>query len=105
MLTRSFTDACMIQFVQQLNGQNFYYYYGPTFFAQSNTGLDTYQIQLLLGAVTFAGTIPALYFIEKLGRRKMLFIGTVGEICCAVIAGLGEWLVCEILSDARKLSS
>jgi len=69
-----------------LVSKNFYYYYGPAFFAQSGTGLSSYAIQFVLGAVTFAATIPALWFIERLGRRKMLFIGSVGEITCAVIA-------------------
>jgi SP family sugar:H+ symporter-like MFS transporter len=27
-----------------------------------------------------------MYFIERLGRRKMLFIGSAGEITCALIA-------------------
>jgi SP family sugar:H+ symporter-like MFS transporter len=42
-------NACVIQFVQQLNGQNFYYYFGPTFFAQSRVGLSSYAIQFILG--------------------------------------------------------
>lgn len=53
---------------------------------QSGTGLNTYQIQFILGVVTFVATIPALWLIERLGRRKMLFIGSAGEIVCALIA-------------------
>lgn len=56
------------------------------FFAQSGTGLSTYAIQFVLGAITLAATLPAIYFIERLGRRRMLFIGSIGEIVCAVIA-------------------
>lgn len=30
-------NGMMLQFIQQLNGQNFYYYYGDTFFASAGT--------------------------------------------------------------------
>lgn len=44
--------------------------------------------------VTFAGCIPALWLIERLGRRKMLLIGGAGEVICAIIAGLcGHFLL------------
>lgn len=59
------SDGIMLQFIQQLNGQNFYYYYGPTFFKASGVQLDPLVIQLILGAVSFAGTLPALWAIER----------------------------------------
>ena len=33
--------------------------------------LSPYIIQTILGAVSVAGTLPALYFIEAWGRRKV----------------------------------
>jgi SP family sugar:H+ symporter-like MFS transporter len=30
-------NGMMLQFIQQLNGQNFYYYYGDTFFQSAGT--------------------------------------------------------------------
>ena len=50
--------------------------------------LDPYSIQAILGGVSVIGTLPALYFIEALGRRKSLLIGSVLEAICALIAGL-----------------
>ncbi|KAI5450929.1 hypothetical protein NCC49_002669 [Naganishia albida] len=99
-------NACIIQFVQQLNGQNFYYFYGATFFAQSNTGLNSYQIQFILGMVTFVGCIPALWLIERMGRRKMLLVGGVGEVICALIAGLcGHFLLAPSGTPEDQLTS
>jgi SP family sugar:H+ symporter-like MFS transporter len=63
----------MLQFIQQLNGQNFYYYYGPTFFEPAGTNLSSLEVQLMLGGVSLAATIPALWALDKIGRRKMLF--------------------------------
>lgn len=81
-------NGMMLQFIQQLNGQNFYYYYGDTFFKSAGTNLSPYVIQVILGAVSVIGTIPALYLIEKWGRRRSLLTGAVAEATCALIAAL-----------------
>ncbi|KAF6755181.1 general substrate transporter [Ephemerocybe angulata] len=76
-------NGMMLQFIQQLNGQNFYYYYGDTFFKSAGTNLSPYVIQVILGAVSVIGTIPALYLIEKWGSPP-----SVAEATCALIAAL-----------------
>ncbi|KAG2094815.1 hypothetical protein BD769DRAFT_1631676 [Suillus cothurnatus] len=59
-LWRRTINGMMLQFIQQLNGQNFY----------------------------FAGTLPALYFIETWGRRKSLLLGASGQSVCALIVAV-----------------
>ncbi|EGO05363.1 hypothetical protein SERLA73DRAFT_101147 [Serpula lacrymans var. lacrymans S7.3] len=81
-------NGMMLQFIQQLNGQNFYYYYGDTFFQSAGTQLSPYVIQTILGAVSVAGTLPALYLIETWGRRRSLLLGAFLQAICAIIAGL-----------------
>ncbi|KIJ53995.1 hypothetical protein M422DRAFT_24987 [Sphaerobolus stellatus SS14] len=81
-------NGMMLQFIQQLNGQNFYYYYGDTFFKSAGTTLSPYVIQTILGGVSLVGTVPALVLIETLGRRQSLLIGSVLEGLCSIIAGL-----------------
>ncbi|EKM61706.1 uncharacterized protein PHACADRAFT_248481 [Phanerochaete carnosa HHB-10118-sp] len=88
MLWKRTLNGMMLQFIQQLNGQNFYYYYGDTFFQSAGTTLDPYAIQAILGGVSVAGTIPALYLIETMGRRRSLLTGSVLEAICSLIAGL-----------------
>ncbi|KAJ7605077.1 general substrate transporter [Mycena polygramma] len=82
------SNGMMLQFIQQLNGQNFYYYYGDTFFKSAGTDLSPYVIQVILGGVSVAGTIPALYLIEAWGRRRSLLTGAVLQASFALIAGL-----------------
>ncbi|TBU40716.1 general substrate transporter [Dichomitus squalens] len=87
-------NGMMLQFIQQLNGQNFYYYYGDTFFKSAGTNLDAYSIQAILGGASVVGTIPALYLIEAWGRRNSLLTGSVLEAICSLIAGLvGHFLL------------
>jgi sugar porter (SP) family MFS transporter len=87
-LWRRTINGMMLQFIQQLNGQNFYYYYGDTFFQSAGAGLSPYIIQTVLGAVSVAGTLPALYFIETWGRRKSLLLGASGQSVCALIVAV-----------------
>jgi len=88
MLWKRTANGMMLQFIQQLNGQNFYYYYGDTFFQSAGTQISPYVIQVILGAVSVVGTVPALYLIETWGRRRSLLLGAVLQAICALIAGL-----------------
>jgi SP family sugar:H+ symporter-like MFS transporter len=82
----------MLQLLQQLCGQNFYYYYGPTFFKASGSVLNPLLIQLIFGAVSLVCTLPALYSIEKVGRRKSLIIGAFAQATCAfIVAFVGHY--------------
>ncbi|KAF8131591.1 general substrate transporter [Boletus edulis] len=85
---RRTTNGMMLQFIQQLNGQNFYYYYGDTFFQNAGAGLSPFVIQAILGAVSVVGTLPAMYFIETWGRRKSLLLGAFGQAVCALIVAI-----------------
>ncbi|KAK4049885.1 hypothetical protein OIO90_005274 [Microbotryomycetes sp. JL221] len=54
----------------------------------AGTGLDSFEIQALLGGVSFIMIFPALYFIEVVGRRKLMLFGASIEAVCALIAGV-----------------
>ncbi|KAK0466200.1 general substrate transporter [Desarmillaria tabescens] len=98
-------NGMMLQFIQQLNGQNFYYYYGDTFFQSAGTELSPYVIQTILGAVSVAGTVPALYLIEAWGRRRSLLVGSVLEAICSLIAGLvGHFTLAPSGTPANQLT-
>lgn len=96
----------MLQTFQQFNGQNFYYYYGDTFFESAGTGLSPYAIQAVLGGVSFAMILPALYLVETLGRRKSLVIGALAEAPCALIVALvGHFLLAPTGTPDDQLTS
>ncbi|KAF9820003.1 hypothetical protein IEO21_01665 [Rhodonia placenta] len=98
-------NGMMLMFIQQLNGQNFYFYYGDTFF-QSEARLSPYVIQTILGAVSVAGVIPALYLIDAWGRRRSLLIGALAQAVCAIIAALvGHLLLAPTGTPANLLTA
>ncbi|TFK65443.1 sugar transporter [Pluteus cervinus] len=98
-------NGMMLQFIQQLNGQNFYYYYGDTFFQSAGTELSPYVIQVILGAVSVLGTIPALRLIETWGRRRLLLTGAVAQAACALIAALVGHYTLAPLGTSKALLS
>ncbi|KAF8581688.1 general substrate transporter [Ramaria rubella] len=106
MLWKRTINGMMLQFIQQLNGQNFYYYYGDTFFKSAGTALSPYVIQTILGGVSLVGTVPALILIETMGRRRSLLIGAVLQGLCALIAGLvGHFLLAPPGTPLTMLTS
>ncbi|PWY97656.1 putative monosaccharide transporter [Testicularia cyperi] len=86
-------NGIMLQTLQQLNGQNFYYYYLPLLSSTLALPLDPFQIQFILGAVSVVATIPAIISIERLGRRQSLLIGAAAEAACSfIVAFVGHYV-------------
>jgi SP family sugar:H+ symporter-like MFS transporter len=79
----------LIMSLQQLTGNNYFFYYGTTIF--NAVGLDDpFQTSIILGVVNFASTIVSIYSVNRLGVRKSLLTGCIGMIVCFVIfASLG----------------
>jgi MFS family permease len=63
-----------------IGGANVIAYYQTTLFTQS-VGLNDHTARLMAGCSALCylvGTLPAIYLIEKIGRRQLLLWGTVG---------------------------
>lgn len=85
-------NGMMLQTLQQLNGQNFYYYYLPLLSSTLALPLTPFQIQFILGAVSLVATVPAIISIEKLGRRQSLLLGAAFEASCSfIVAFVGHY--------------
>ncbi|SCW01230.1 LAFE_0D07976g1_1 [Lachancea fermentati] len=83
MFRRTFTGI-MIMSLQQLTGDNYFFYYGTTVF--KSVGLsDSFQTAIVIGIVNFASTSFSLYTVDKFGRRNCLLYGCVGMVCCYVV--------------------
>ncbi|KAJ4128898.1 hypothetical protein NW768_007421 [Fusarium equiseti] len=85
-LGRRTLTGCGLQMLQQLTGINFVMYYGTTFFNTSGVS-NPFIINLVMIIVNCVCTIPGLIVIEKLGRRKLLMAGALGQAVCQFIIG------------------
>ena len=74
----------MIQSLQQLTGDNYFFYYGTTIFKAVGLN-DSFETSIILGLVNFVSTFYALYTVDHYGRRKCLLWGCVGMVCCYVV--------------------
>ena len=74
----------MLQSLQQLTGDNYFFYYGTTIF--KSVGLkDSFQTSIIIGVVNFFSTFVGIYCIERFGRRTCLLWGSATMVCCFVV--------------------
>ncbi|KAF7327805.1 General substrate transporter [Mycena kentingensis (nom. inval.)] len=86
--------ACLVMFFQQWTGINAILYYAPAIFQQ--LGLTGNTVSLLatgvVGIAMFLATIPAVIWIDQLGRRPVLVSGAFLMAIChfivAILTGL-----------------
>ncbi|KAJ4984568.1 D-xylose-proton symporter (hexose transporter) [Stagonosporopsis vannaccii] len=81
--------GCCVMFFQQFIGCNAIIYYAPTIFGQ--LGLTGKTGGLLAtgvyGIVNTISTLPALFLIDKVGRKPLLLCGAAGTFISLVIVG------------------
>jgi SP family galactose:H+ symporter-like MFS transporter len=83
--------AVGIMFFQQFVGINTVIYYSPKIFlAAGFEGAEAaIAASVIVGAVNVLFTIVSLFVIDKLGRRKLYFIGVTGIFFALIGMGLG----------------
>lgn len=85
--------AILIQIFDQLTGINSIIYYSPIIFQQAklinpNIKHGELLITALIGSVNFLSTIPAVIFIDKLGRRFILIVGSILMTISMILIGI-----------------
>nr|CAI6568570.1 AAC_HP1_G0025210.mRNA.1.CDS.1 [Saccharomyces cerevisiae] len=76
--------GAMIQSLQQLTGDNYFFYYGTTVFTA--VGLeDSFETSIVLGIVNFASTFVGIFLVERYGRRRCLLWGAASMTACMVV--------------------
>jgi len=102
--------AIGIMFVQQFTGINTIIYYSPKIFLMSGFADAQAAVwaSVSVGVVNVSFTILSLFMIDRLGRRKLYFIGLTGIVvaliamgtCFALQATLGDsikWLTISLV--------
>jgi len=65
--------------LQQITGINAVYFYATSIFKQTGIGTDAaFSSGVLLSTISVIFTFVAIYLIDKMGRRPLLLIGTIG---------------------------
>jgi len=102
-LKTSLFIAIGIMFIQQFVGINTVIYYSPVIF--ENAGFDGKEAAIAasvsVGAVNVLFTIVSMAVIDKIGRRKLYFIGTAGIVVSLVALAI-SFAYQESLGDMMK---
>ncbi|MGK7393565.1 MAG: sugar porter family MFS transporter [Candidatus Cyclobacteriaceae bacterium M3_2C_046] len=81
--------AVLFAMFNQLSGINAIIYYAPRIFEMTGLGQSTSLLSTAgIGVVNFVFTLLALSFIDRIGRRKLMLIGSYGLI---LTLGLVTW--------------
>lgn len=81
--------AFLIAFFNQLSGINAVLYFAPRIFEMTGLGAKAALLQSVgIGVTNLIFTFVGLYLIDRLGRRTLLYIGSVGYITSL---GLTAW--------------
>jgi SP family xylose:H+ symportor-like MFS transporter len=75
--------------LQQVTGINVFLYYAPEIFKKLGSGADAALLQtIVVGAVNLAFTIIAIWTVDRLGRKPLMIIGSIGMGISLVAMGL-----------------
>ena len=92
-----YTKAMMLAFLiaafNQLSGINAVIYYAPRVFELAGLGRDAAFLQSAgIGLVNLIFTLLGMYLIDRIGRRKLMLIGSVGYILSlSAVAAAFHW--------------
>jgi len=80
--------GCIIQLGQQFTGMNALMYFGPTIF--KSAGVEPIVFQVIQASVNFFATFPAIYAVDRFGRKPLFLIGAIGmTVCFGIIGAMG----------------
>lgn len=86
ILLRTMTGV-WLQAWQQLTGINFIFYYGTAFF--QNSGIkNSFLISVATNIVNVFMTLPGIYAVDRVGRRKLLLFGSAGMLICEYLIAI-----------------
>ena len=78
----------LIAFFNQLSGINFVLYYAPEILERSGlAGKESLFSSISIGLVNLVFTFVGVYLIDRLGRRQLIKIGSIGYIISLAMVG------------------
>ncbi len=95
--------AIGIMFFQQFVGINTVIYYSPKIFLMAGFegNIAAIWASVGVGVINVLFTIVSIYFIDRLGRRKLYFIGMTGIVLSLILLG-SSFLLMNTLGEVGK---
>jgi MFS family permease len=78
--------AFLIAFFNQLSGINALLYYAPRIFGEAGLGESTALLSSIgIGVTMVLFTLLGVFFIDRVGRKKLMYVGSFGYIISLVL--------------------
>ena len=88
--SRSLTLAFLLAFFNQLSGINFILYYAPVILENAGfASSDSLLSSISIGGTNLLFTFIGLYLIDRMGRKSLMYIGSVGYIISLAMVAYG----------------
>lgn len=88
-IIRAVLIGSAIAILGQFMGVNAVIYYGPDIFADAGLAAEDSSLStVLVGLVNMLTTVLAVFIIDKVGRKKLIYYGVTGMIICLIAIGI-----------------
>jgi len=85
--------AFLIAFFNQLSGINAFLYYAPRIFEEAGLGESTALLSSIgIGITNLVFTLLGVYLIDRLGRKQLMYFGSVGYIISLTLVSCAFFL-------------
>lgn len=87
-IIRAVLIGCAIAILGQFMGVNAVLYYGPDIFADAGLAAEDSSFStVLVGLVNMLTTVLAVFIIDRVGRKKLIYWGVSSMIVCLIVIG------------------
>lgn len=94
--------GALMMIFQQLVGINMMIYYAPTIFGYA--GMKGIVAMMTVPTVNMLFTFPAIWLVEKWGRKKLLYVGAI-MMCVTMLAAGLSFLAIGGITDPSQISA
>ena len=82
--------AFLLAFFNQLSGINFILYYAPVILENAGfASSDSLLSSIAIGGTNLAFTFVGLYLIDRMGRKSLMYIGSIGYVISLAMVAYG----------------
>jgi len=93
--------AFCIAFFNQLSGINAFLYYAPRILEEAGLGASTALLSSIgIGVTNMVFTLLGIYLIDRMGRKQLMYIGSIGYIVALSLVACAFYLNWEGISVA-----
>ena len=106
-IIKPFIIGIGIMFCQIATGINAIIYYAPSIFKQVGFEFnnDALYVTIFIGLINFLMTFVAIYFIDRLGRKPLLYIGLTGMLIGMIGLGVSYFSIFYLFKIIPILST